>query len=159
MGDPFQFPIIYIEKNYLSLIVYRAYLFTKSRLFHSSSQGHSSMHLTITDRSGSLTAAQQDLIQRRVLFALSRFDTRLRRVVVVICDENGPRGELDTTCVITARLQRLGEVIVSETSEDTSVSISRAAERIGRAVQRRIERRRFDEWRSPSRVTERGDSP
>ena len=117
------------------------------------------MHLTITDRSGSLTAAQQDLIQRRVHFALSRFDTRLRRVVVVICDENGPRGELDTTCVITARLQRLGEVIVSETSEDTSVSISRAAERIGRAVQRRIERRRFDKWRSPSRVTERGDSP
>jgi hypothetical protein len=116
------------------------------------------MHLTITDRSGSLTAAEQDLIQRRVLFALSRFDTRLRRVVVVICDEDGPRGGLDTTCVITARLQLLGDVIVRETSEDTSISISRAAERIGRAVQRRIERRRFDGWRNPSRATQRGES-
>jgi hypothetical protein len=101
------------------------------------------MQLTITDRCGVLGEAERDFVQRHVLFALSRFDTRLRRVQVVISDENGPRGNVDRTCRITARLRRLGDVEVSEIDRDVEACVRRATERIGRAVQRQVEKQRF----------------
>ncbi len=59
-----------------------------------------------------------------------------------IDDVNGPRGGTDKRCQIVARLAPWGEVRVQELDEDFYAAISRAADRLARAVAREMERRR-----------------
>jgi putative sigma-54 modulation protein len=100
------------------------------------------VRLTIVDRSKMLDDLQREFIQRRILFALSRFEVRLRGVSVVLTDENGPRGGVDKTCRIKVRLRRLGDIVVTDRDREVAACVSRAAERAGRAVQREVERQR-----------------
>ncbi len=103
------------------------------------------MSLTIVDRSGVLSGELRELAERRLLFALSRFDSKVQRVSVVVADTNGPRGGVDKSCRIAVKLRRSGEVTVTDQDADIATCIARAAERVGRAVSRAIERNhRFD---------------
>ncbi|MFK8111900.1 MAG: HPF/RaiA family ribosome-associated protein [Rubripirellula sp.] len=95
---------------------------------------------SITDRSGLLTDELRQLAERRLLFALSRFDDRITRVDLVVSDENGPRGGIDKACRITVALNQARDVIVRHKDVDMAKAISRIAERAGRAVSRAIEK-------------------
>ncbi len=99
------------------------------------------MRLTIVDRARVLDDSVKELIRRRLLFALSRFEARIQHVSVAVEDVNGPRGGVDKACRIAVRLQPGGDILVTDESRDVRVCVSRAADRIGRAVRREIEKR------------------
>ena len=98
------------------------------------------MSLSVVDRNGALTDELRELLNRRVSYALSRFDSRIRHKTAIFEDINGPRGGVDKLCRITVKLHRAGDVVVRAEDADISKCITRAAERIGRAVSRTIER-------------------
>jgi len=98
------------------------------------------MSLLVVDRNGILSDELHELLDRRLRYALSRFDSRIRQKSAVLEDINGPRGGMDKHCRITVKLHRAGEVVVHEQDADISKCITRAAERIGRAVSRALER-------------------
>lgn len=80
-------------------------------------------------------------IERRLQFALDRLTPRITSISVHVEDVNGPKGGVDKQCRILAQVKPSGRVIVKETGEDAYQSVSRAAEKIGRAIKRRIEKR------------------
>ena len=108
------------------------------------------MSISITDRRNLLDEALRDLAERRLLFALSRFDSRIKKVDLVVTDENGPRGGIDKACRVCVSLKRASEVRISDKDANLATCLSRLAERVGRAVARSIERSQgFD----PRRIT------
>ncbi len=79
------------------------------------------------------------LAQRRLELALGRFTGRVRSLSVRLTDSDGPRGSIDKKCLIAVRLARPRRVIVIEDVDaDAAVVVSRAAERVSRAVSRAI---------------------
>jgi len=108
------------------------------------------MTISITDRNDLLTPILRDLAERRLLFALSRFDSRVERVDMVVQDENGPRGGIDKACRVTVGLHRSADVVISDKDSDIGKCISRVAERLGRAVSRTIARTQQFERERPT---------
>ncbi len=98
------------------------------------------MSVSITDRSNLLNDEMRELAERRLLFALSRFDSRIDSVDLVVEDENGPRGGIDKSCRVTVTLRRAAGVIISDKDSDLARCLSRVAERAGRSVARAIEK-------------------
>jgi hypothetical protein len=108
------------------------------------------MTLCIIDRGDLLDGSLRQLAERRLLFALSRFDSRIEQVDLVVSDENGPRGGIDKACRLSIVLHRAPQVVISDRDSDLAKCISRVAERAGRAVSRSIEKSRsFDRSRPP----------
>jgi len=89
------------------------------------------------------------VVERRLTYALSRFASRLRRVVVRLDDQNGPRGGVDKRCRIEAVLRDGPHLFAEDRDAKWLVSVTRCAERIGRAVRRRVEQVR-DHWQLPA---------
>ncbi len=89
-----------------------------------------------------VSPALDQLVERRLSFALSRFGARVRAVSVRLVDLNGPRGGIDKKCAMQARLAPRGSVRVENTDSEFPAAIDRAATRLARAVVRALERRR-----------------
>lgn len=84
----------------------------------------------------------EDLLRRRLEFALGRFSERVLRVSARVADLNGPRGGIDKSCVITLHLQQSGRpIVIEDVDVDPFVAIDRAADRAGRTVARAVARR------------------
>lgn len=99
------------------------------------------MQLDIRGRHLTLTVALLDRVDRRLRFALGRFDRSLGRVTVRLGDDNGPRGGVDKSCRV--QLYAAGRPIsIEEIDPDMYAAIDRAAERTGRAVERALARLR-----------------
>ncbi len=98
------------------------------------------MFVSIIDRGDLLDNDMRRLTERRLLFALSRFDSRIKRVDLVVNDENGPRGGVDKICRVSVALHRAADVVITDKNADVIKCISRVAERTGRAVSRAIEK-------------------
>jgi len=108
------------------------------------------MEIQTVDRGDLLDAQVATFAQRRLLFALSRFDTKIDSVVITVNDLNGPKGGIDKECQIRINMHRGQEIIITDVDEDVQVSIARAADRAGRTVARRLERLRDAVRRSRS---------
>lgn len=98
------------------------------------------MEIQIVTRALTLTAAQYELISRRLQFGLGRFARRLRRVDVTLSDVNGPKGGNDIQCRVKLLLNRKGELVVSDTSETVEAAISSVTARAAMAVNRLVGR-------------------
>jgi ribosome-associated translation inhibitor RaiA len=106
------------------------------------------MQISILDRQNLLTPDAKEFAERRLLFALSRFDSRIDRVSLVVADANGPRGGIDKACSVTVKLRSLPEVRVTSEDANVEAGIAHVADRVGRAVARAIERsQQFDRRR------------
>jgi ribosome hibernation promoting factor len=88
------------------------------------------------------SAAVRAYVERRLQFSLDRFSQRVERAVVHLEDVNGPRGGEDKVCRIEVRLRPTGSVLVEESGSAVLAAVAGAAERLGRAVSRALERRR-----------------
>jgi putative sigma-54 modulation protein len=77
---------------------------------------------------------------RRITFALSRFNNRLTRLHMRLVDENGPRGGVDKRCVLQIGLSGMPDIVITETAENVFTAIDRAAGRAGRTLARKIGR-------------------
>ena len=107
------------------------------------------MTVSITDRSELLNLELRQLAERRLLFAFSRFDSRIKQVKLVVSDENGPRGGIDKVCRVSVSLHRAADVVVSGRDADMAKCISRVVGRAGRAVSRAIEKTQtFNKYRA-----------
>lgn len=100
------------------------------------------MKLEIRRQGVEVSDEAQAHIERRLRFALGRFSPRIQRVAVFLADQNGPKGGVDIRCRLVARLLRLGVVTVEDRDTELTVLIDRAADRLARTVQRKLERRR-----------------
>jgi len=98
------------------------------------------MRVDIQARGFRLTEGLRAHADRRLRFALGSISGGLRNVVMRLSDENGPRGGVDKRCTIRAYLPRTPPVVIEHQEADLYVAIDRAADRVGRAVARRLER-------------------
>jgi hypothetical protein len=81
-------------------------------------------------------------IERRLRFALGRFDGRIGRVMVRISDVNGPRGGVDKRCRIEVSLIPRGVVRVEGLDRDPFALAAIVAKRAGRSVHHTLGRLR-----------------
>lgn len=100
------------------------------------------MRIDIHTQGFTLTPGLRDHVEKRLAYALSHGDDRITRLSVRLSDINGPRGGDDKRCLIEARLKQTAAVVIEDVEADLYVAIDRAAERAGRALSRRLERRR-----------------
>jgi putative sigma-54 modulation protein len=83
-----------------------------------------------------------ELAERRLSFALGRFDNRIARIQVRLIDVNGPKSGLDKACHVLIKLHYANELVVECVDSTWEAAICSAADRAGSAVQRELERRR-----------------
>lgn len=107
------------------------------------------MRLEVRGQHIDVTEALHSHATRRLQFALSRFGQRITRVTVHLTDPNGPRGGRDKHCRIVAKMKHGGEVIAEDLDADLYAAITQAADRLGRAVARELERQREHLLRKP----------
>jgi putative sigma-54 modulation protein len=87
-----------------------------------------------------LSEALKKYTERRLGFALRRFDRRIGGVRARIFDVNGPRGGADKCCRIRADIVPNGMVLVECTDPDAYAAIDRAANRLEQSVGRSLRR-------------------
>jgi hypothetical protein len=80
------------------------------------------------------------LVERRLRFALSRFEPRIASIDVRLCDINGPRGGIDHRCRLVVRLRGPHTSIIVE-DEDVNLesAVSRVTDRAARGVARALD--------------------
>lgn len=91
-------------------------------------------------------------MERRIRFALGRFGTSVKEVTLRLKDLNGPKGGVDKECLIVVNMSKGGEVIVQGNGKDYSTTLNYCAERIGRAVERELSRKRMTPIRKIRRI-------
>ncbi len=99
------------------------------------------MELEIRRHNIHLSEDLKDHIERRLNFALGQFNSRLGSVAVHLEDVNGPKGGVDKQCRILVALSGGKVIKVEDLDADLTVVIDRAADRVGHAVRREIDRR------------------
>lgn len=100
------------------------------------------MQIEIHARDFVLTDGLREAVERRLRFALGRFDERPLRVTVRLSDINGPRGGEDKHCAIRVRVGGLPDIVVEDTEADLYAAVNRATERVARALRRKLQRAR-----------------
>lgn len=103
------------------------------------------MRIGIIVRGIELTEAIRHYARRRLTTALGRYRQALKSVRMSLTDINGPRGGVDKHCVIEVRVPTLNPIVVRERDADLYVAIDRAADRVDRAVARRLSRSRMND--------------
>lgn len=88
-----------------------------------------------------LEAALRSRVEKRIEYALGSLTAVIRRVEVLLADDNGPRGGNDQRCRIRISLDGLPPVLVTDVQADMGVAIDRAAGRAGRTLARLLGRR------------------
>lgn len=86
--------------------------------------------------------ARENNLEALAREAFERFASHVRRVALMLSDQNGPRGGKDTRCILRVSLEGLPEVVVAETQETVEQAVGGALLRASRAVARSVERRR-----------------
>ena len=99
------------------------------------------MRITTTARDIELSGSLREYVENRVAFALSRFQDRIRGVVIVLSDVNGPKHGIDKRCLLRIRPQGLSEFTIEEMESDFQSALNRAADRAKRTLARRLQRR------------------
>ncbi|WP_332669978.1 HPF/RaiA family ribosome-associated protein [Aromatoleum sp.] len=100
------------------------------------------MQIEIHARGFVLTDGRREAVERRLRFALGRFDERPLRVTVRLSDINGPRGGEDKHCAIRVRVGGLPDIVVEDTEADLYAAVNRATERVARTLRRKLQRAR-----------------
>ena len=74
--------------------------------------------------------------ERRLTFALRRFQQQLRHVRLRVTDVNGPKHGVDARCAVTAQLTNGQRLFVEATTSWPFRSITQAAGRLSEAIRR-----------------------
>jgi len=78
--------------------------------------------------------------ERRLAFAVRRFENRTRRIMVRLGDINGPKRGVDSRCAITLHLRDGRHVDVEGVTAWPFASITLAAKRLNEALRRQLEK-------------------
>lgn len=88
------------------------------------------------DFSQPLSADVRSSVRELAAAKLQRFVDVVRHVRLIVQDQNGPKGGVDTSCLVRIHLQGLPEVIVRRRSDRLAVAVGECLERAVRAVAR-----------------------
>jgi len=113
------------------------------------------MWLNIHDQGLTVDAAVRERVKLRLGFALGRFEEHIGQVSVHLTDVNGPRGGEDKRCRVVVEVLGHDQVVVEDTDCDVRVAIDRAADRVGQAVRRKLNRARTVRRRHRSEIPDR----
>ncbi len=80
--------------------------------------------------------------ERRIQFALGRFAQRISRLDLHLSDENGPKGGVDKSCRLIARIVPNSTIAIQDIDADFHALLDRAVERLARSIRRELGRRR-----------------
>ena len=94
------------------------------------------MQIQIKQKNIELTPGLLQHIERRLQFALGRFNGRVRLAVVRLQDLNGPKGGGDQECALEIHTSWHTRIRIQERDENAFAAVSRAAERAGGAFER-----------------------
>ena len=97
------------------------------------------LNLDIQSLGFPITASLKEHAKRRLGFVLTRRGDHIRRVVMRLGDENGPRGGVDKFCRIQVYLNDAPVAVIEEVGPDLYSVIDRATDRVGRAVVRYLD--------------------
>ncbi len=100
------------------------------------------MNLKIQAPDFPFTDGLRQHISLRLAHALNNARDIVTRIVVRLSDGNGRRGDEDKCCRIEVRLRCAPALTVEDIQGDLYVAIDRAAELIGRALDRHLARQR-----------------
>ncbi|MBL4901042.1 MAG: hypothetical protein JKY62_00125 [Desulfocapsa sp.] len=100
------------------------------------------MKITIKAHRLKLAQNTTTAMERRLRFALGRFGASVSEVKVRLTDLNGPKGGINKECLIVAGLRKGGEVVVRGSGKDCTATLNYCADRIGRTVERELNRSR-----------------
>jgi len=100
------------------------------------------MRIDIKGSGFPLSTALLDHTERRLRFALTRCSDRIVRVAVLMGDTNGPRGGEDKFCRMRILFKEAPPLLIEDAGADLYAVIDRAAERAGRNVAKRVDRRK-----------------
>lgn len=81
-------------------------------------------------------AELRDHLERRLLFALPRFDQKISKVNIYVADRNGPKGGIDKSCQIIVQMPGFTNVVAKTVDSEWVVCIDRATTRIGQNLLR-----------------------
>ena len=104
-------------------------------------EGYVIVNVEIVSRNQILKPESRELIEKRVAFALQRFETQIERVWIALVDINGERGGEDKQCRVVINLTPSGSVLIDHVADSIESASSLAIERAGHAVSRTVERR------------------
>ena len=74
--------------------------------------------------------------QKRLAFALRRFQDQIRHVRLRFEDVNGPRRGIDARCLVIAQLTNGKRLVVEATTAWPSASVTQAAKRLAEVLRR-----------------------
>ncbi len=100
------------------------------------------MNVDIRVRHGRLNPILLEQLERRIRFTFARFGSRIRRIVAVLEDINGPRGGEDQRCRIEVTMVPSGMIMAEATDNEVASAVGRAVDRVGRRVRDTLNRRR-----------------
>jgi len=100
------------------------------------------MNLTVQAADFPLTDGLRQHLSLRLAHALNYGRDVVTRIVVRLSDVKGLRRGEDKCCAIEVRLRGAPALTVEEIQSDLYIAIDRAAERIGRALDRHLARQR-----------------
>lgn len=110
------------------------------------------MEIRIQSRGFTLTGALHERSEHALRCALAHATQHVAGVRVRLYDVNGPRGGEDKRCTVVVFLENGSDVVIEDTAADLYQAVDRAAQRAGRAVARRLDRRRT--FTAPRRAPE-----
>ena len=99
------------------------------------------MKLEIKTPGIGLTAALSQFIGEKVERALSRYKNRISSVLLLLKDNNGPRGGVDKRCLLQITIANASPVVIQEINADAYAAVALATGRAERAVARVFSRR------------------
>lgn len=100
------------------------------------------MKVTIRQHGVALNEEGRAAIERRLQFALARFGASVSHVGVYLADLNGPKGGIDKSCRLVARLAGGELITVEDRDAHLAVLVGRTVERLDRQVRRTLDRKR-----------------
>lgn len=81
-------------------------------------------------------------LKRRLLYAVSRFATRIERIEAGLIDVNGERGRgVDKRCRIVAKVVGMDRLVLHDDDAELLPLIDRTTDRFGRLLGRKLEPR------------------
>lgn len=94
------------------------------------------IEITLDHMNPDIAPELRDYAERRLSFALRRFQHHVRRVRLRLTDVNGPKHGADARCSITAQLTNGKRVFVEATTAWPFRSVSKAAGRLSESIRR-----------------------
>ncbi len=100
------------------------------------------MQVEINAQNLHLDPATEEHVERQMNFALGQFNSWITRVKVHLEDVNGNKRGIDKQCRILVGLKGGKTIKVQDLDANLTAAINRAADRVGQAVSREVDRRR-----------------